>query len=765
MLHPKTLRTRLVVAFLTVVLVPLIGTGLYGNWVTSKIIQERAVEAAHNDTLRRAQQIDDFLDGVRGDVLYLANLDDLQELLAAREQGDAPAGESARQQLSREFLVFSRSHLNYYQIRYLDETGQEIVRVDSDGQAARIVPANRLQNKASRYYFTDTIQLPPGMLYVSPLDLNREFGAIEFPYRPVIRYATPIYHEGQLRGIVIINIFAERFLAFLDGDTDSQTAMLVDQDGYYLAHPDQDKRWGSPRDLDTGENLHRDYPELASTVLAGEVGSQTAAREVLVYAPVYPLAADPGKYWMVVHAESVDSMFAPITAFRVTAATILAAAVLVAISMILVLSRRLTDPLIALQQGVKRFGEEAAYHPLPVLADDEIGQLTGEFNRMADAIQGHIWHLTLLNEAAREIAAGLERKTTSRAILTAARRLLDVEQAAFVEAADDGAVRATEWQGGWDGESWPQHELVLGLYRQAREQGTVQIVQLEEDCAVGVAPLRPEGTGGLFLAVCGKPAVLQAPAAAKLFTTLAAQADIALQNVALYERLEAHRRRLSSLLKALITAQEEERKLIAYDLHDGLIQYLVGARLCLSGCVLQNGKDEAQVGKALSESLRQLATAIQEGRRLIEGLRPTLLDDLGLAAALRELTELGAAAQGWELDLQIDLEDDDLDPSIEITAFRIVQEALSNVRKYAQAKRVELTAFVRDGRLRIQVRDGGQGFDLEHLEKKRPSVGLASMRERAELVGGRCEIHSAPGEGTLVSLELPLRPEVDTGDV
>ena len=108
------------------------------------------------------------------------------------------------------FFSFSKEIRNYDQIRFIDETGQEIIRVDFDGGRPESIPQKLLQNKAERYYFKDTMKLGRREVYVSPLDLNVENGQVEQPHRPMIRFGTPIFdHLGQKRGVIIINYCPE----------------------------------------------------------------------------------------------------------------------------------------------------------------------------------------------------------------------------------------------------------------------------------------------------------------------------------------------------------------------------------------------------------------------------------------------------------------------------------------------------------------------------------------------------------------------------
>ena len=162
----------------------------------------------------------------------------------------------------------------------------------------------------------------------------------------------------------------------------------------------------------------------------------------------------------------------------------------------------------------------------------------------------------------------------------------------------------------------------------------------------------------------------------------------------------------------------------------------------------------------LQEGMDQLAAAINEGRRIIEGMRPTLLDDLGLEAAVREMANGLARRAGWQFTLELSLGDAEIPPNVEIAAFRIVQEALTNAYKYAQGSRVLLRMSVSDDVLTILVRDWGQGFILDEVDADLGHVGLVAMQERARLVGGVCTIKSQAGEGVQVFVRLPLTHEL-----
>ena len=146
------------------------------------------------------------------------------------------------------------------QMRYIDANGQEIVRVDGDGTNTKVISGSELQNKGDRPYFTDTIKLSPGEVYTSPIELNQERGQIERPFKPTIRYATPVVDSsGRKRGIVIANVSANRFIEIVkQANQGGKEALLVDNRGFYISHPKTQKEWGA--DLKKNEKLENDYP-------------------------------------------------------------------------------------------------------------------------------------------------------------------------------------------------------------------------------------------------------------------------------------------------------------------------------------------------------------------------------------------------------------------------------------------------------------------------------------------------------------------------
>jgi PAS domain S-box-containing protein len=206
--------------------------------------------------------------------------------------------------------------------------------------------------------------------------------------------------------------------------------------------------------------------------------------------------------------------------------------------------------------------------------------------------------------------------------------------------------------------------------------------------------------------------------------------------------------------------QEQERCKIAYEIHDGLAQLMVSAQQHLDTFAALWQRDEPSAGQQLQRGLDRLQQAIVESRRLMTQLRPVALDTLGLMLAVQQtLDELGKEA-GWETELIGSTEELGLTAEEEAALFRMLQEALTNARKHANASkvRVELKRAGENGAgLVALIKDWGMGFQPDKVPYGKQHLGLLGLRERARLLGGACTIDSSPGQGTAVLISIPLR--------
>ena len=229
----------------------------------------------------------------------------------------------------------------------------------------------------------------------------------------------------------------------------------------------------------------------------------------------------------------------------------------------------------------------------------------------------------------------------------------------------------------------------------------------------------------------------------------------ALHSLALLESVDQERRRL---LERIVRTQEEERRRIAADIHDDSVQMLTALALRLD--VLTARVEDPEVLEQLAEIRDTAGAAISNLRQLMFELHPPILDREGLAAALMLQLDQLRDESGIEVSLANELGEGP-SPETSGVAYRIIQEALLNVRKHAQARRVGVELAERPEGLHVRISDDGRGFETGRPQEP-GHLGLVTMRERVEMAGGRIRIDSAPGLGTTVEFTLPPRLEPDS---
>jgi len=222
-------------------------------------------------------------------------------------------------------------------------------------------------------------------------------------------------------------------------------------------------------------------------------------------------------------------------------------------------------------------------------------------------------------------------------------------------------------------------------------------------------------------------------------------ARIELAFLRMMRRLEAERRRAGS---AALRAQEEERARVARDLHDEVNQSLTGLLLRLEA-VREAAPPELE--PQLAETRTLANKAMGELLSLARQLRPTALDDLGLAAAIAGQVEQ-VRRSGLAAKLTADGDFSDLDDDVQLVVYRVAQEALNNAARHSEAERIDILLRRHSAGVELEIRDDGRGFAFEQSER---GLGIAGMRERALLIGAELTIESRPGEGTTLRLSVP----------
>ncbi|WP_319583261.1 sensor domain-containing diguanylate cyclase [uncultured Pseudodesulfovibrio sp.] len=273
------------ILFVGIALLLLAGGYLFYSSEESEYISElKAVE--DNSLALKKAAINRALDRAAADVLFLASQN---ELILHLDTGDL----NAARDMEREYLHLANSRQVYDQIRYLDASGRELVRIENRDGRFEVAPQNRLRNEGQRYYFQDCIRLNKGELFLSPLDLKAENGKIEEPVKPMLRFGTPVFDSvGRKRGIVLVNYKAQDLLDRIREQTAATkgTILLLDSEGYWLIGPDKSKEWGFMFPNKADETFARAFPDEWKQMLADGKGQFCSDNGLFTFAIEEPAA-------------------------------------------------------------------------------------------------------------------------------------------------------------------------------------------------------------------------------------------------------------------------------------------------------------------------------------------------------------------------------------------------------------------------------------------------------------------------------------------
>ena len=762
-LFPRlSIRAKLVVAFCFFGVVPVAVVGGYGALHSYILLNDATRDRLKAGVVMKAEEIQRLLRGVREDVVYLAGLPTVEAL------ANLPPGAGAERhhlvaRLRDEFLSFSRARSVYHQVRFIDETGREIVRVDFDGERPHLVAPGALQTKRDRYYFTEAMVTPPGSVYVSPMDLNVEYGAVEVPPRPMVRYAVALRTaRGAPRGIVILNLHASKILGqVLALGRELGSVSLSSSTGYYLSRSEWVR---GPTDAPFArrpEGVAQDFaPALAATILAGTpatIAEPGFGGRVVAFAPIFPRPDAGAEFWVLAHAYRKREVLASIWSLQLVVVTLGAGVLGVAVVLGVVAARHFTRPITALSTAAEAVASGNYAQRVRVETNDELEDLARHFTRMATRLEHRERELREASERAErkamesqalygigtEVLGLLALPRILDRVADKARELLRADVAMLCLATPERPLRlgamsgATEALGLAPGDRIPVCacaqagcvEVLCPAVVGTPFTTHVAVPMKSRDRVVGdlcVAFLEPRALG---------------PDEREFLTGLANLATIAIEKARLHDEVTE----LTRL---------EERERIAADLHDGIIQSIYAAGLGLEECVRLADEAPVAMQRRLEELIDALNVVIRDVRNYVVGLAPERLQDRDLCQALADLAR-GLSLNGL-LELELELEpgvEGRLTPAQTAELYHICREALTNIVKHARASRVVLSV-ARDGdALRVTVEDDGVGFEVP--ARRQAGRGLRNMTDRARRLGGDLAVESLPGRGTRITVAIP----------
>lgn len=371
--------------------------------------------------------IENFIKNSKDDLMVMTDTPPIQGLIRSRANNgiDPLTGDKTEYWYARMTQIFSaflRYHPEYYHLRYIDQQGNEIVRAELRGKNIRVTPKNELQNKAQYAYFTETMKLKEDEIYYSEVNLDRENGVIQIPHTSAFRISTPVYDaQKKVRGIVIINIVTDAMFSNIRTAIGESKKYIVNQDGYFLVHPDKSKEFGF--DLGFDYRITNELPEFAEEMKLSNFNVKNHEEEHHIdsFKKIFFDPMNKNRYWAVVHQIPAAQAFKNVYLARNMMFAIGFFVIGFSLAIITWIStRKIVTPILKLSEAVNKMGHGDLTARAPEDGrSDEIGELASSINRMADIIQKNVNELTVLNRVTVAASSSLSAQVMANNALDA----------------------------------------------------------------------------------------------------------------------------------------------------------------------------------------------------------------------------------------------------------------------------------------------------------------------------------------------------------
>lgn len=457
---------------------------------------------------------------------------------------------------------------------------------------------------------------------------------------------------------------------------------------------------------------------------------------------------------------------------------------IVAVVLTTPLIREMNTGIRALLAGADRVTAGKLAEPVPLPGGFELRRLARTFNSMMQELSSRerrlkqrLSELEALRQVSLQLTSTLDPEVVFETIAEAALRLVSAEEVhIFMSEAQPLNLRfvASAWQQKPYPPS-PRPPRADGLVMQVARSGELVLVNHAQSHPLFASAQAQtwdiHAAAGLPLTVGQKVVgVLHVVVRdretfsdddLRILDLLADQAAVAIENTRLYGEVAEREAHLQTVLQKLAHVQEEERRLVGLDLHDGLIQLLISANMHLNTLESMTEGLSSQARAELAVGHARLQAAIDEARRVIAELRPAALEELGLVDGLRQYAATMSQHENWQLEFITDLPEGlEIPVDLEIALFRIAQEALANARKHASTRQIRLELQLEGSDLVLQVQDWGQGFTVGALPAEDARLGLLGMQERAAMFDGAFNLETGPGAGVHITVRIPLHNEL-----
>ncbi|MGL6281982.1 MAG: methyl-accepting chemotaxis protein [Microcoleaceae cyanobacterium] len=320
----QKIQYQLMLLVLLSTVLPVAIVGFYAISTTGESLRTLALNSIDTQLTSDTTQINNYFNNIASDIVVVSKVPPIQGIVRSRDNnGIDPIDKSTYQnwinRLNTIFAGFMEAKGQYLRLRYLDENGQEMVKVErSISGDIKILTGDQLRNRDDQEYVDATLKLPANQIYTSDIFLHKENDQIVNPYIPTIRYSTPIYNkDGKVKGLVIINAKIDNIIDVVTkaDETKGVSNIMIDQDGYYIHHPESKKLWG--RDLKNNENIKNDYPaEILEQLFSTERKVVIEDANRVIDAQKAISNQNSQRFFLVIHSVPNQVIFASLNSFK-----------------------------------------------------------------------------------------------------------------------------------------------------------------------------------------------------------------------------------------------------------------------------------------------------------------------------------------------------------------------------------------------------------------------------------------------------------------
>jgi PAS domain S-box-containing protein len=406
-----TIRKKLIIAFSLLSFIPLVVIGFIGISHNVRSLHNIALENLRHDVALVTERAQNVLADVNLDLQILTRSPQFKRYLESLQEGhDQNAVLQATEEVRNQFITFAGIKSIYYQLRYIDRFGDEMFRIRQRGSTFVMVPEEELSTGRFTFYFLLTDSLASGQVAFIPVELMTPWGEL----LPAISYASRIEdQQGSLAGIFIADVFAKELFRIIEsgiGLNPGKTLAIVNNDGNYLYHSKKKSDWNRLLATRENESLWTDYsPTTGRSILGGESGVlEDDPDEIVAYAPLFLSSLPAGHAYYLFESVDKSVITAPAKQFTFIFAGLLLLFLALSIVMATVATNQLARPIRELQRGAEILAGGDYSHKLNIETNDEIEQLSHQFNRMAEALGERE---RLLEKHRRQLAEMVDQRT------------------------------------------------------------------------------------------------------------------------------------------------------------------------------------------------------------------------------------------------------------------------------------------------------------------------------------------------------------------